>query len=224
MHGREGAVSVFVCWPEPGRAFPSLIRRIGADAAAELYEAFIGDLVAGFPVTGVDGYLYAADQAESFRARYPGVAVRSQSGRNTGRRLHACFEELLQDHAAAVVVGSGIPDLHPRLLRSAFQMLERRDVVVGPAEGGGVYLVGMREPRDVFRGIRWGSGRELPQLVRNLQRAHLDYGFFPVRPKVETYDDLQALRRRLLRPMAPLTHAQLQLLGVPLEAREVGQG
>ena len=218
MQGREGAVTVFVCWPEPGRVFPSLIRRIGAEASAELYEAFIGDLVAGFPVTGVDGYLYAADQPESFREKFPDVAVRRQTGRNQGRRLFACFDEMLADHASAVIVGSGIPDLHPRLLRSVFQMLERRDVVVGPTDRGGLYLLGMRQPRDVFRGIRWGSGQELPQLVRNLERAHLDYGFFPPRRKVETYEDLQALRRRLVRPMAPLTYMQLQLLGVPAEA------
>jgi glycosyltransferase A (GT-A) superfamily protein (DUF2064 family) len=224
MHGREGALSVFVTWPDPGRVFPSLIRRLGAEAAAELYDAFIGDLVAGFPVADADGCLYAADRAEDFRARFPGVAVREQRGRPLGRRLLACFEDLLADHAYAVVIGSAVPDLHPRLLRSAFQMLERRDVVVGPTDRGGLYLLGMRQPRDVFRGVRWGSGQELEQVVRNLKRAHLDFGFFPPRRKVETYEDLQALRARLLRPMAPLTHTQLQLLGVSAEPPKVGQG
>jgi hypothetical protein len=217
MLGGEGALAVFVTWPEPGRVFPHLIRRLGADAAAELYEAFIGDLVAGFPVTGADGFLYADGRLDDFRARYPQAGVREQRGRSAGRRIHACFEELLSDHAYAIVTGSGIPDLHPRLLRSAFQMLERRDVVVGPTDRGGIYLLGMREPRDIFRGIRWGGGQELAPLVENLRKAHLDYGFFPSRQKIETYESLQVLRRRLARPMAPLTYTQLQLLGVPAE-------
>ncbi len=222
MQGREGAVAVFVRWPEPGQVMPQLIRRIGADAAAQLYEAFIGDLVAGMPLSSFDGFLYALDNVRGFRERYPSVHVRAQQGSNEGRRLHACFEELLATHPLAVIVGSSMPDLHPRMWKSAFEMLERRDVVVGPTDRGGLYLLGMREPRDVFKGIKWGSGTELVTILRNFDRAHLDYGFFPTRTKVELYEDLAPLRKRLLRPMAPLTFATLQTLGIGQETKEVG--
>ena len=222
MQGREGAVAVFVRWPEPGQVLPHLVRRIGAEAAAQLYDAFIGDLVAGMPLSSFDGYLYALDNHYGFLDRYKGVHVRAQQGPNEGRRLHACFQELLATHPLAVIVGSSMPDLHPRLWKSAFEMLERRDVVVGPTDRGGVYLLGMRRPHDVFRGIKWGSGTELATLLRNLERAKLDYGFFPTRRKVETYEDLLPLRRRLLRPMAPLTYATLQTLGIGQEIQEVG--
>jgi glycosyltransferase A (GT-A) superfamily protein (DUF2064 family) len=193
---------------------PFLVPRLGADGAAQVYEAFIGDLVAALPLVPFDTHLYALDHAEHFRARYPGVSIREQRGRSEGRRFHACFEEMLSSYALAVVVGSSLPDLHPRLLQSAFEMLERRDVVVGPTERGGFYLIGMREPRDIFRDIKWGAGSELVTLLGNVERAHLDYGFFPTRRKAETYEDLVAMRRRLQRPMAPLTYATLQTLGV----------
>ncbi|HYF00322.1 MAG TPA: hypothetical protein VEJ18_15480, partial [Planctomycetota bacterium] len=78
------------------------------------------------------------------------------------------------------------------------------------------------EPRDVFRDLRWGTGSELAALLRNLEREHLDYGFFPTRPKVESYDDLLSLRRRLVRSMAPLTFSHLQLLGVGEGVRDAG--
>lgn len=222
MQGRGGAVAAFVRWPDPGQVMPFLIRRIGADAAAQLYEAFIGDLVAGMPLADFDGFLYALDNVYGFRDRYENVHIRAQQGANEGRRLHACFEELLATHPMAVIVGSSMPDLHPRMWQSAFEMLERRDVVVGPTDRGGWYLLGMREPRDVFKGIKWGTGTELVTLLRNLERAHLDYGFFPTRRKVEVYEDLLPLRRRLLRPMAPLTFATLQTLGIGQETKEVG--
>ncbi len=219
--GREGsALAVLVRWPEPGRVMPALARRLGAEGAAQVYEAFIGDLVASMPLASFDGFLYALDNVDGFRARFPDVPARAQRGRSEGRRLHACFEELLSSHPLAVVVGSSLPDLHPRLLDAAFQMLERRDVVVGPTERGGFYLLGMREPRDVFKGVDWGARDVLVTLLRNFERAHLDYGFFPTRQKVEDYEDLAALGRRLHRPMAPLTYALLQTLGVGQEARE----
>ena len=149
------------------------------------------------------------------------MTVRSQRGRTEGQRLHACFEDLLSRNPQAVVVGSSLPDLHPRLLQTAFEMLDRRDAVVGPTERGGFYLLGMREPRDVFRGVKWGAPDVLATLLGNLERAHLDYGFFPTRQKIETYDDLVSLGRRLHRPVAPLTYATLQTLGIGRDAREV---
>jgi glycosyltransferase A (GT-A) superfamily protein (DUF2064 family) len=221
MEGREGAVAVFVRWPEPGQVMPDLIRRLGAEAAAQLYEAFIGDLIAGMPLSSYDGYLYALDRLMDFRNRYKTVNVRAQRGPNEGRRLLDCFEGLLKTHPLAVIVGSSMPDLHPRMWKSAFEMLERRDVVIGPTDRGGIYLLGMRQPYDIYRGIKWGTGTELVTILQNLEQARLNYGFFPTRRKIEVYDDLPPLRKRLLRPMAPLTFATLQMLGIGQE-KEVG--
>jgi glycosyltransferase A (GT-A) superfamily protein (DUF2064 family) len=222
MHGREGAVAVFVRWPEPGQVLPQLVRRIGAEASAQLYDCFVGDLVAGMPLSSFGGFLYALDNAPAYRDRYKGVQVRAQMGSNEGRRLNNCFHDLLATHPAAVIVGSSMPDLHPRLWRSAFEMLKHRDVVVGPTDRGGIYLLGMKKPHEIFRGLKWGTGTELEALLGNLKSAGLDHGFFPTRRKIEVYEDLVELRRRLLRPMAPLTYRTLQMLGVGQETREVG--
>jgi glycosyltransferase A (GT-A) superfamily protein (DUF2064 family) len=222
MQGREGAVAVFVRWPEPGQVMPALVRRVGAEASAQLYGAFIGDLIAGMQLTPYKSFLYALDHVPDFRDRFKGVHVRSQQGSNEGRRLLACFQELLASYPLAVIVGSSMPDLHPRMWKSAFEMLEHRDVVVGPTDRGGVYLLGMRRSVDVFRGVKWGSGTEVVSLLRNFEQAGLNYGFFPTRPKIEAYEDLVPLRRRLLRQMAPLTYATMQTLGIGQETKEVG--
>jgi glycosyltransferase A (GT-A) superfamily protein (DUF2064 family) len=225
MRSERGALAIFARWPEPGRILPALTTGIGADAAAQVYEAFVGDLVAGLcrPSLGFDAFLYAADRPDAFRGRFPTAPVRPQQGRGEGRRYHACFEELLATHARAAIIGSSLPNLHPRMLLGAFEMLERHDVVVGPTDRGGIYLLAMREPRDVFAGVRWERGAVLGALLDRFRRAHLDYGFFPTRRKVDACEDLADLRARLLRPMAPLTYATLRALGVaeaPREARE----
>lgn len=222
MRTERGALGIFVRWPEPGRVLPQLSSRVGAEAAAQIYEAFIGDLVAGAAGAPFDAALYAADREASFRELFPAIPVRPQSGRGEGRRLLACFEELLLTHERAAVIGSSLPDLHPRMIQAAFEMLERRDAVIGPTERGGFYLLALREPRDVFRNVRWETGRVLAQLLENFESAHLDYGFFPTRQKIEVYPDLVELNERLLRPMAPLTFATLRALGVAQEAKEVG--
>lgn len=215
------ALAVFVRWPEPGEVLPGIARRLGAEGSAQVYEAFIGDIVAGLPLSPCAASLYALDNEEGFRERFPGIEVRPQEGRTEGQRLHACFEELLGRNAQAVVIGSSLPDLHPRLLQAAFDMLDHRDAVVGPTERGGFYLLGMREPRNVFRGVQWGAPDVLATLLRNLEKAHLNYGFFPTRQKIESYEDLVLLSRRLHRPVAPLTYSTLQTLGIGRDAKEV---
>jgi hypothetical protein len=221
VHSNGRALAVLVRWPEPGQVMPVLARRVGAEAAAQIYEAFIGDLVAGLPLAPCRSTLYCLDNPEGFHDRFPGVPVRLQKGRSEGQRILACFEELLADHPQVVIVGSSLPDLHPRLMRSAFEMLDRRDVVIGPTDRGGFYLLGMRKPLDVFRGIKWGTPGVLATLLRTFERARLDFGFFPTRQKIETFDDLVSLRRRLHRPVAPLTYSTLAALGIGQDAREV---
>jgi glycosyltransferase A (GT-A) superfamily protein (DUF2064 family) len=218
----ERGLAILARWPEPGRVLPRLNARLGPEAAAQVYEAFLGDLVAAMPADAFESRLYCLDREEAFRAAFPGVATRRQRGGSEGRRLHACFEEMLAEFPLAVAVTGGLPDLHPRLVLSAFEMLERRDAVVGPDGRGGACLIGLREPRDVFKGVPWGTAGELDALLRNLEKAHLDVGFFPSRPAVETFDDLLALRRRLSRPRAPLTYAALRTLGVGDDARDAG--
>jgi glycosyltransferase A (GT-A) superfamily protein (DUF2064 family) len=219
MHTRERGLAVLARWPEPGRVLPRLTARLGLEAAAEVYEAFLGDLATALPRGAFDTRLYCLDEEDAFRGLFPGLTVRPQRGRFEGRRLHACFKDMFASYRRVVVMSSQVPDLHPRLLQSAFEMLERRDAVVGPTERGGAYLLGLRAPRDVFKDVPWGTSGELDALLRNLSRAGLNTGFFPARQKVETLDDLVMLRRRLPPSAAPRTYQALCSFGVGDETR-----
>ncbi|MEP6593401.1 MAG: DUF2064 domain-containing protein, partial [Acidobacteriota bacterium] len=69
---------------------------------------------------------------------------------------------------SVVIVGSDLPDLPERLLTRAFAALDADParVVLGPAEDGGYYLIGMCGPRlGLFAGIEWGSSRVLEATI-----------------------------------------------------------
>lgn len=62
-----------------------------------------------------------------------------------GQRMQHALEQVLAlGHARAVVVGTDVPDLAAAHLSSALRAVECYDVVFGPAEDGGYYLVGIR--------------------------------------------------------------------------------
>lgn len=93
----------------------------------------------------------------------------------------------------AVLVGSDIPDLQARHIAEAFALLRRHPVVLGPAEDGGFWLIGVRSRMrlaGMFEGVRWSSPHALADTLRNL--AGLRVGFAATLSDV---DDAASYRR-----------------------------
>ena len=70
-----------------------------------------------------------------------------------------------------VIVGSDIPDLRARHVAAAFAALGRHDLVFGPAQDGGYWLVGARRrppPRGLFANVRWSSPHALADTIANV--------------------------------------------------------
>jgi rSAM/selenodomain-associated transferase 2 len=72
---------------------------------------------------------------------------------------NAFSESFLDGIKRVVLVGTDCPGLGQSHLKRAFQGLRRKDLVLGPANDGGYYLIGLRRPvPELFCGIPWGTG------------------------------------------------------------------
>ena len=95
--------------------------------------------------------------------------VIGQRGASLGERLiHAFDSAFRRGYRSVIVIGSVIPDLPDRIVRSALASLSdgSDQVVLGPARDGGYYLVGLnRLHRHLFRGIDWSTGHVLRQTL-----------------------------------------------------------
>tara|TARA_B100000686_G_scaffold352227_1_gene453468 strand:- start:1478 stop:2086 length:609 start_codon:yes stop_codon:yes gene_type:complete len=75
-----------------------------------------------------------------------------------------------------VMAGTDIPELERKHIMRAFDSLKRAEVVLGPADDGGFWLMGMsrrpRPPRHVlarmFAGVRWSTTNALADVLSNL--------------------------------------------------------
>src|SRR2546422_6549819 len=75
------------------------------------------------------------------------VAFRPQVGASLGARLVTAFAgEFAGGARRVVIIGSDCPGVDRRLVRAAFAALGRRDAVLGPARGGGYFLIGLAAP------------------------------------------------------------------------------
>lgn len=71
-----------------------------------------------------------------------------------------------------------IPELHSTDMENAFRVLKTKDIVFGPTEDGGYYLVGMNEPhKEVFEKQSYGHASVMENTLACLKEAGLRVGF-----------------------------------------------
>jgi len=120
------------------------------------------------------------------------VSVIPQGRGDLGDRLARAAHTLPK--GPMVVIGADVPDVRPRHVARAFDRLGRDDAVLGPADDGGYWLIGLkRRPavRAPFDGVRWGGPHALADTAANLERAGLRIGYLDTLSDVDTAADLR---------------------------------
>jgi hypothetical protein len=113
-------------------------------------------------------------------------------------RIEAFFDEALSQGppqtVRAVLIGSDSPTLPCDYIEQAFQALEHRDVVLGPATDGGYYLIGVR--RQVpgwLRAVPWSTNETLRRTVEAATAMSASLALLPPWYDVDTPEDLAFL-------------------------------
>jgi len=133
-----------------------------------------------------------------------GVVTIGQGRGDLGHRMARPMLDL--PPGPVVLIGSDVPGIQPVHIATAFDVLERNDVVFGPAEDGGYWLVGLKRRPFVpgrlrpglFRCVRWSSEQALEDTVAGLDPRYR-VARISTLSDVDTVDDLrrwQQLQKR----------------------------
>lgn len=122
-----------------------------------------------------------------------------QDARAPGERFADALRRMLSDGNAACAIGSQCPDLPLVYLKRAYLKLKHRDVVLGPAFGGGVYLIGLKK-------VVPGLLDDLPprrrawfgELLRRVESAGLACAVLPPWYEVDPAESLEWFETMLL--------------------------
>jgi rSAM/selenodomain-associated transferase 1 len=188
------ALVVIAKAPLPGRAKTRLSPPCTPEEAAELAAAALHDTLATVAATPARRRVLALDGAADGWAP-PGFEIVSQRGAGLGERLaHA----LAAAGGPAIIVGMDTPQLTPALLATATRRLIEPtvDAVLGPADDGGYWAIGLRRPDPrVFAGVPMSTARTgLAQLLR-LAALGLSTTLLPSLRDVDTMVDAAAVAR-----------------------------
>jgi rSAM/selenodomain-associated transferase 1 len=207
-------------YPRAGTTKTRLARSIGDEETVLLYKAFLTDLAQKFAGQVADLHLaYTPPEVnyahfmESLAPSYvQHMRCFPQQGTDLGDRLLHAFQWMYESgYECTIVVGSDSPQIRRDIVASARRALDEADVVLGPADDGGYYLIAMREPYDVFRNIPMSTSRVLQMTIELAQSQGLKVSTLETLFDVDELPDLLRLAQLLQAnsSLAPATAAQL---------------
>lgn len=190
--GADLTLAVFAKAPAPGQVKTRLRPASEGEQAARLAAAFVRDTLdkaarLGPPVT----VYHAGDLALLGPLAPPGVLWAAQGGGDLGARM-------ARVPAPCLILGADSPHLPVSFLRDALAAIPNHDVVLGPADDGGYFLLGLRAPQPaLFEGIAWSTEAVLAQTLAKADALGLSVQQTPPWYDLDTPDDLHRLVRDL---------------------------
>jgi rSAM/selenodomain-associated transferase 1 len=189
--------------PRVGEAKTRLMPALSAEEAAALSACFIRDAVENIAaaaqrvaIEGYIAYLPAGAEAEFAALLTAGTRLLPSRRIGLGASLYDAAEDLLAaGYGSVCLINSDSPTLPTSLILDAVRALHAPGdrVVLGPAEDGGYYLIGLKRAHArLFEGIAWSTPLVFAQTV---ERAH-EIGLDPVTlSSWYDVDDIASLRR-----------------------------
>jgi rSAM/selenodomain-associated transferase 1 len=201
----QTAVMIMAKQPQAGTVKTRLSPPLSPQAAAALYEAFLLDKIAQVKTlkAACPVIAYTPGAARDFFAAIaPQFLLVPQQGTDLSARLSNSFAYLFATgYTAVLAIDSDTPTLPSAFLQQAIDHLARPhpDVVLGPSEDGGYYLIGLRTlHRELFADMPWSTAAVLAETRRRAAAKGLTVTDLPAWFDIDTPEELARLRTSLL--------------------------
>ncbi len=182
---------IFTRNPELGKCKTRLAATIGNEAALDIYSFLLEHTVKITKQSNaVKLVYYSEDIWEDDVWDKTIFTKRLQQGIDLGERMLNAFKDGFKSgFEKIIIIGSDMYDLAQNDLDEAFEKLDDSDYVVGPAEDGGYYLLGMKKLNEaLFSDKVWGTGNVLKDTLKNLTNEK--YALLEERNDVDLYEDI----------------------------------
>lgn len=123
-----------------------------------------------------------------------------QEGADLGARMLHAFRKIQQlGYSRMLIIGTDCPELTEELLLEAQAVLATQDVVIGPSQDGGYYLLGLRDPLQyLFQDIPWSTEQVLPLTRQRANEKGLGLTLLAELNDIDTEEDWIAYRHHVV--------------------------
>jgi rSAM/selenodomain-associated transferase 1 len=190
----SSSLIIIAKYPEKKSVKTRLKGLITDEARLNLYVSLLEQTVSKLrDIPGVDTFIaYAPRESEGYFSRFGVNLIPLPDGDIGARMFHAFREVFGKGYKKAALVGADIPDISDSTILKAIGLLSANDVVFGPAEDGGYYLVGMRRLiKEIFDGVPWSSRQTLKRSVERADLKGFSVALSDTLSDIDTIEDLK---------------------------------
>ena len=210
-------LGLFAKFWQPGKVKTRLAASIGNQEACRIYQAFVQHLLSRLDRTGDNRFVVFTPTSSrtEFEHAIPGNwNLTPQVDGDLGMRMKGFFGARFEDTSTSanrtkvIVIGADSPHLTAADIESAFIALDKSNVVIGPSNDGGYYLLGMtRVIPELFEGIDWSTETVFSETISRLKTLDEPFHVLPEKIDVDDISDLRALEQHLNSQSAPNSQA-----------------
>ena len=188
--------------PRVGSTKTRLCPPMTFEEAAQLYEALLLDTIEiGTTLKGID-LAIAVTPTEStpyFEKVAPNTILVPIDCEDIGQCLSKVLNHLSNmGYIKVMALNSDGPSLPTEYIQQAVDRLDDHDLVFGPSEDGGYYLIGIKEMSDqIFTDIEWSTSNVLSQSLAKCENLGLKVDLLPSWYDIDTATDIERLRKEL---------------------------
>jgi rSAM/selenodomain-associated transferase 1 len=181
--------------PELGKCKTRLAAKVGDKAALEIYQFLLQRTVSFTEHLRVEKWVYYSEEIWQNdiwdNDRYQ---KKLQVGKDLGERMQNAFRDGFQaGFEKVIIIGSDMYHLEQADLEEAFSTLETHDYVIGPAEDGGYYLLGMKSLNQaLFWNKQWGTDTVLADTMQDLKTESV--ALLNEKNDVDYYEDIKDIK------------------------------
>lgn len=188
---------IFIKNPQLGQVKTRLAKDLGEEKALEIYLRLLDHTRQQSLAVDVDRRLYYSSFVEE-GDDWPSEQFNKylQEGEDLGQRMSNGFRRAFFDGARkAIIIGSDCAQITAEHLQEAFDALEGRDMVAGPANDGGYYLLGMkRYIPELFRNMEWSTETVLADTMAIARGMNLSVKVLDRLIDVDTAEDWEQVK------------------------------
>lgn len=188
------ALIIFVRKPELGKVKTRLAAEIGNEKALEVYEKLLAHTKDICNEIAADKFVFYHEQIETddiWQGEHFIKKVQQAAG--LGEKMKVAFETVFQQgYEKVVIIGSDCFELSAEIIIKAYQLLQTKNLVIGPSTDGGYYLLGMMELLpSIFENKSWSTASVFATTIQEIQSAGKEYVLLPMLSDIDTNADLQ---------------------------------
>ena len=178
--------------PVLGLVKTRLAASVGDETALKIYSELLAFTFSQAFDSGIKTSVHFSESAQ-FVDDFALFEKHVQTGDDLGQRILNSFSKELQDSDACLMIGADCPDLSVDALQQAEKALEKSDLVLGPSDDGGYYLIGLKKADPaLFKNVAWSTEAVLQNTTDNASGLEMKTMLLSL---LYDIDDIQDLKR-----------------------------